>query len=333
MNSLHHFDRIFRHPLNPILSAADWPYPVHTVFNPGAVRLKDGTTLLLCRVEDRRGFSHLSAARSENGVTDWHIDPAPTFAADPDTHPDELWGVEDPRITYVPDRDEYVIAYTAFSASGPGVALATTRDFKTYERLGLVCPPDDKDAALFPVRFSGEYALVHRPHSPHGSHIHLSYSRDLVTWRAGGVVLPARRGAWWDANKIGLSPPPILTERGWLMLYHGVRHHASGSIYRLGLALFDRDRPDVCLRRGQPWIFGPEASYEVHGDVGSAVFPCGTTLGDDGDTLNIYYGAADSCIGLATASVGELLAWLDEHGSDLTGTAGLRAEIPALDAR
>ena len=83
--------------------AADWPYPVHSVFNPAATMLRDGTTLLLCRVEDRRGHSHLCAARSANGVDNWQIDSQPTFAADPDNFPEELWGIEDARITYVPN--------------------------------------------------------------------------------------------------------------------------------------------------------------------------------------------------------------------------------------
>ena len=97
-----------RHKLNPILTAANWPYPVHTVFNAGATLLADGTTLLLCRVEDRRGHSHLSAARSINGVDGWVIDAEPTMPADPDRFPEEIWGIEDPRITYVPDRKSVV---------------------------------------------------------------------------------------------------------------------------------------------------------------------------------------------------------------------------------
>jgi predicted GH43/DUF377 family glycosyl hydrolase len=147
-----------------------------------------------------------------------------------------------------------------------------------------------------------------------GAHIWMSFSPDLHAWGNHKPVLQARKGGWWDANKIGLSPPLIETPRGWLMLYHGVRQTASGALYRLGLALFDLAHPDQCLLRGDEWIFGPEAPYECAGDVGHVAFPCGTTLGDDGDTLNVYYGAADTSIALATASVGELLQWLDAHG-------------------
>lgn len=303
-----------RHDKNPILTAADWPYPIHTVFNAGATRLADGTTLLLCRVEDRTGLSHLCAARSANGLDGWIIDAEPTLRPDPDNFPEELWGIEDPRITAVPELGSYAVAYTAFSRGGPGVAIALTRDFRTFERYGLVMQPDDKDAALFPRRIDGNYALLHRPMADSGAHIWISYSPDLRNWGGHKLVVAARRGAWWDANKVGLSPPLIETPGGWLMIYHGVRQTASGALYRLGLALLDLEHPDVCLQRGDQWVFGPEAPYEREGDVGNVAFPCGYTIGDDGDTINLYYGAADSSMALATGSIRQLLRWLDEHG-------------------
>jgi len=154
---------LLRHPANPILRATDWPYPAHTVFNPGATLLRDGTTLLLCRVEDRRGHSHLCAARSANGIDGWVIDKEPTLLPDPEHHPEELWGIEDPRITFVEELGKYAIAYTAYSRIGPGVALALTEDFRSFERCGLVMQPDDKDAALLPYQIDGHFALIHRP--------------------------------------------------------------------------------------------------------------------------------------------------------------------------
>jgi len=303
-----------RHGRNPILTAAAWPYPAHSVFNPGATRLADGTTLLLCRVEDRRGHSHLTAARSANGVDHWEVAAPPSFPADPEHHPEELWGVEDPRVTFVPELGRYAVTYTAYGRAGPGVALALTEDFSRWKRLGMIMLPDNKDAALLPRRFQGCFALLHRPVSMDGAHIWLSLSPDLRHWGQPRQVLKARRGGWWDANKIGLSPPPIETERGWLMIYHGVRTSVSGCIYRIGLALLALEDPGRCLLRGESWVFGPEASYELQGDVGLVTFPCGTTLGDDGDTLNLYYGAADTTIALAQGSIRRLLAWLDQHG-------------------
>lgn len=302
-----------RHKLNPILTAADWPYPVHSVFNPGATLLPDGTTLLLCRVEDRRGHSHLSAARSSNGVDDWQIDPRPTLLADPEQFPEELWGIEDPRITYIPELKKYAVVYTAFSSSGPGVALALTEDFHTFDRCGMIMPPEDKDAALFPHRIGGHWAMIHRPMGSARAHMWMSYSPDLRHWGSHKLMLEARRGGWWDANKIGLSPPPIETPQGWLVIYHGVRHNAAGALYRLGLALFDLHEPERCLKRGDEWIFGPEEAYEQRGDVDNVVFPCGYTLGTDGDTIRLYYGAADTSIALATGSVSTILEWLERH--------------------
>ncbi len=304
-----------RHPRNPILSAADWPYPVNSVFNCGATRLPDGATLLLCRIEDRSGRSHLCAARSRDGVTGWQIDPAPTLLPDVERFPEEIWGIEDPRITHIAELNKYAIVYTSYSRGGPGVSLALTEDFRFFERYGVVMPPEDKDAALLPRRIGGHWALLHRPVTTwQGAHIWISYSPDLRHWGSHKLILRARQGGWWDANKIGLSPPPIETDRGWLLIYHGVRQTAAGCLYRLGLALFDLQTPERCLLRGDTWVFGPEEIYERQGDVANVVFPCGYTIAPDGDTMNLYYGCADTCIALATASIGALLEWLERCG-------------------
>jgi predicted GH43/DUF377 family glycosyl hydrolase len=299
-----------RYSGNPLLIRDKWPYPINSVFNAGAVLLANGDTLLLCRVEDRSGLSHLCAARSANGVDEWRIDPQPTLKANPKDFPEEIWGIEDPRITYVPELEQYAVAYTSFARGGPGVSLALTKDFKNFERYGVIMSPEDKDAALLPRRIGGRWALIHRPMTALGAHMWISYSPDLRHWGSHKIILAARRGGWWDANKIGLCSPPIETEKGWLMIYHGVRQTASGSIYRLGLALFDLEHPDICLQRGNSWMFGPEASYERSGDVDGVVFPCGQTISADGDTIHLYYGAADSSVAMATGSIRCLLSWL-----------------------
>jgi predicted GH43/DUF377 family glycosyl hydrolase len=243
VESIHYPPLLMRHPGNPILTRKDWPYSINSVFNAGATLLPDGTTLLLCRVEDRRGLSHLCAARSRNGVDGWQIDREPTLMPDPQRYPEEIWGIEDPRITFVPELQQYVITYTSYSRGGPGVSLALTKDFRSFERYGVIMPPDDKDTALLPRRINGYWALIHRPMTALGSHMWISYSPDLRYWGRHRLMLEARKGAWWDANKIGLSPPPIETARGWLVFYHGVRHTPSGCLYRLGLALFDLENP------------------------------------------------------------------------------------------
>ncbi len=311
--TLRTWDLFRRHPLNPLLTAASWPYPVHTVFNPAATRLPSGETLLLVRVEDRRGISHLTAARSADGVSDWRIDPKPTFSPSPDQYPEEMWGIEDARIVWLEGLARYAVTYTAFSRAGPLVALATTEDFRTFERHGSIMSPEDKDAAFFPRKFGGRWALVHRPvpGAPGAkANMWLSFSPDLRNWGDHTVLLEARDGAWWDAGKIGLSPQPIETREGWLIVYHGVRVTASSALYRVGLALLDLDDPRRVLRRGDEWVVGPEAPYEVNGDVPNVVFPCGGVLDEASGELRLYYGAADTCVGLLTAQIGEVLDWL-----------------------
>ncbi len=303
-----------RHPGNPILTAAQWPYAVHTVFNPGATLLPSGETLLLVRVEDRRGISHLTAARSANGIDDWKIDPHPTFAPLPEQYPEELWGVEDARIVYLALLDQYAVTYTAYSRAGPLVALAMTTDFKSFQRHGAIMSPEDKDAAFFPCQFGGRWALIHRPvpqAAPAKANMWLSFSPDLRNWGDHTVLLEARDGAWWDAGKIGLSPPPIETREGWLVVYHGVRKTPAGALYRVGLALLDLDDPRRVLRRGEEWVVSPRESYEVTGDIPNVVFPCGATV-HDGE-LRLYYGAADTCLGLMTAQIADVLAWLNDQ--------------------
>lgn len=301
-----------RHPNNPILSARDWPYPVNSVFNAGATLVGE-ECVLVARVEDRTGMSHLCVARSNDGVGGWKIDRKPSLLPSPETHPEEMWGIEDPRITWLEDLGTWAIAYTAYSEAGPLVSLATTEDFVDFKRLGPVMPPEDKDAALFPTKFGDRYAMLHRPVSAFAGvdkHIWISFSPDLKHWGDHRVLIRARRGGWWDANKIGLSPPPLETPEGWLILYHGVRETPGGCIYRLGLALLDLEYPAKVIKRSDQWVFGPQESYEISGDVGNVVFPCGWILNKD--ELRVYYGAADSCIALASARLSDVLAFLNE---------------------
>src|SRR5258707_7405166 len=122
--TMEQYETLFhRHPANPILTGRDWPYSINSVFNAGATLLRDGPTLLLGRVEDRRGLSHLCAAGSVNGVDDWQIDREPTLLPNPDQYPEEIWGIEDSRITYMPELKKFAVAYTSYSRGGPGRAF------------------------------------------------------------------------------------------------------------------------------------------------------------------------------------------------------------------
>jgi beta-1,4-mannooligosaccharide/beta-1,4-mannosyl-N-acetylglucosamine phosphorylase len=307
-----HGELFVRYNRNPILTVDDWPYRAHSVFNPAAV-IVDGTTLLMVRVEDHRGFSHFTIARSKNGVDGWEIDPEPTFSPDPVSYPEEIYGIEDPRITYIDEMGKWAVAYTAFSDSGPLTALAFTKDFRNFDRVGASMPPENKDSALFPVRFNGRWAMLHRPVSLISgakANIWISFSPDMKYWGEHEVLLYAREGGWWDANKIGLSPQPIRVSDGWLIMYHGVRQTTAKASYRLGLALLDSDDPRKVLHRSEGWVFGPREMYERSGDVNDVVFPCGWVLVDD--EIRIYYGSADTSVSLATAKVRDVLKYIHQ---------------------
>jgi predicted GH43/DUF377 family glycosyl hydrolase len=294
-----------RHPGNPILTAESWPYPVNAVFNPAAAALNGGT-VLLARVEDLRGISHLTVARSSNGVDDWAIETEPLLAPAPGVD-SEQWGFEDPRVVWVDELARWVITCTAYGPAGPAVYLATTEDFTTIERYGIVRHPEDKNSALLPHRIDGRWVLLHRPKTEFGGGILISRSADLVSWSSPEQVLAPRAGAWWDSLRIGIGPPPLLTEHGWLLVYHGVKETVSGSLYRVGLALLDRDEPTRVLRRLPNWVLAPFASYERSGDIPNVVFPCGLLHDAATGEVRLYYGAADDSICLATAQLDDLL--------------------------
>lgn len=299
-----------RYKHNPVLTPAIWPYRVNSVFNAGAT-IFENKVLLLVRVEDMKGFSHLCKAVSKDGYTSWEIDKTPTLTPKVNDFPEEKYGIEDPRIIKLEDDSRYAIVYTSFSEFGPLVSLATTEDFKTFSRHGVIMPPDDKDASLFPRKFKNRYVLIHRP-SPEsyllGAHIWMSYSPDLKHWGDSTILLPARKGSWWDAYKVGLGPQPIETPEGWLIIYHGVKTTAAGALYRLGLVLLDLDDPSKIVKRCDEWVFGPYDYYERVGDVPDVTFPCGVVL--RGDELIMYYGAADTTMAIATASLKQLLDYI-----------------------
>src|SRR6056297_582286 len=293
---------------NPILTARDWPYPVNSVFNPGAVKVND-ETILLCRVEDCRGFSHLTVARSNDGQNNWRIDSEPTLSRSEQFH-EERWGLEDPRIVWLEPFNSYAITYVSFSPAGPQVSLALTDDFKKFHRRGVLLLPEDMDASLFPRKFNDRFVLIHRPIVRGEQHMWISFSPDLSHWGEHDILM-TRRSGWWDDAKVGLGPQPIETEKGWLILYHGVRETASGSLYRVGLALLDLEDPTRVLKRCDPWVMGPRKDYEYRGDVPGVVFPTGAVVDKEANQVKLYYRAADSRIGLATADLDEMLDYLD----------------------
>lgn len=296
-----------RHPGNPILTTDDMPVSCLGVLNPGAADF-DRQVVLLLRVEKPDGLSDLHVARSDNGVDGWRIDPEPLLERGLPDCPYEAWGVEDARIVYLDEFGCYYITYTAVSRFGAALALARTCDFETVERLGLIFPPNNKDGVLFSCRCDGRWRVLHRPEAGDIQHIWEATSEDLMHWGDPDCVLPEGHPGRWDHVKVGAGPPPLRTDHGWLLIYHGVKGYGGKYVYRAGAALLDLHEPQRVIHRCPHAIFQAEAPYEQTGLVPNVVFPTG--LLERGDELWLYYGAADSCVALAIAQRDELMQYV-----------------------
>ena len=294
-----------RHPENPILRPRDGiPWERKAVFNPGVVEHERRIYMLYRAVGEYELYiSRLGLAVSEDGV---HFKryPEPVFSP---REPYERFGCEDPRITSLEGR--YYVTYTALSArafSGRGnrVALASTVDFQHFERHGVILPElEDKDAAIFPEKVHGKYIMFHRVFPD----IWISYSNDLFHWYGHRKVMYPRLGHW-DSEKIGAGAPPIKTEEGWLLFYHGID---ATHRYSIGVALFDLDDPSQLISRPVEPLLEPVAEYERNGDIPNVVFVCGVVKRDE--EFLVYYGGGDKVICLASAPVQEVVDFA-RHG-------------------
>ncbi|HKG90970.1 MAG TPA: glycoside hydrolase family 130 protein [Gemmatimonadaceae bacterium] len=247
-------------------------------------------------------ISHLRLARSTDGVH-FDVEPAPALAA---ATAYEAFGVEDPRITALDGR--HWVNYTAVSPAGIATALASTADFRTFERHGVIFPPNNRDVALFPERVGGRYAALHRPMPELIGQpaIWWASSPDLLAWGDHRLVASARPGAWDDV-KVGGGAVPFRAADGWLAVYHGVT--GSPNTYALGALLLDAREPWRVLARSREPILRPEAPYEREGFFAGVVFTCGLLA--EGDAVRIYYGAADGVTAVAELSLTEIMEGLD----------------------
>lgn len=247
-------------------------------------------------------MSHLRLVCSDDGIhfrePDTEYDPL--FG----TNEYESYGIEDCRVC--PIGNTYYLTYTAVSQHGVGVGMISTRDWHSFHRHGLILPPHNKDCALFGERIEGKYYLLHRPSSPElgGNYIWLAESEDLSHWGNHRCLIHTRPGMW-DETRVGAGGSPILTEHGWLEIYHGADHN---NRYCLGALLLDRDDPSRVLARSEDPLMEPEAPYELTGFFGNVIFTNGHLV--DGDRLTIYYGASDEVICGAEFSISEIFKTL-----------------------
>lgn len=327
---------------NPILSPnAENEWENLVCCNPGVI-YDNGLFHMLYRAagNDEKHVIRFGLATSRDGFHFERVSDLPAFAPSLDGY--DSGCVEDPRIvkfgencyiTYAyrpmapgrywtfphdvvltPECDEF--APRAWSENLGNSALAMTSDFKSFRRLGRLTSPvlDDRDVILFPAKIGGKYALLHRPKEYIGGKYGVSYpsiwikfSEDLLDWedKPSSLLLTGREGSWEE--KIGGGAPPILTDRGWLMIYHGVSAGGVG-VYSAGAVLLDRDNPLKVIARAKEPILEPEFDFETQGYYSGIVFPTGNAIVDG--TLFVYYGAADKHIGVATCRADDLLSYL-----------------------
>lgn len=280
---------------NPILKPKrenDWESKL--VFNPGAIYDK-GLFHLIYRAVGEDDISRIGYAVSMDGYEFFRLD-KPVFTP---RGVAESKGCEDPRIVSIDGK--LYMTYTAYSIKGVRVSLASTQNFIQWERFGVVLPDmENKDAVLFPERINGKYVMLHRPMEPPRS-IWIAYSDDLIHWSDFKKVMTPLEGRW-DSVGIGSASPPVKTEKGWLLIYHGIDEE---SVYRLGVALLDLNDPSQVIGRHPDPVLQPEEDYELRGEVREVVFGCG--ICEVEEKYFIYYGAADRVICGATAEKRDLL--------------------------
>jgi beta-1,4-mannooligosaccharide/beta-1,4-mannosyl-N-acetylglucosamine phosphorylase len=312
-----------RHPNNPIITREDIPdinphiVDVSSVFNPGAIKFKD-KYLLLLRVQNRGRETFTLKAESDDGI---HFDVSNKVVhyAGMENIADKIYHCYDARITQI--ENIFYIMFAMDMDSGCRHGLAKTIDFESYEFLGITSNEDTRNGVLFPETINGKYMRLERPNSSllegsvtSGNTILLSQSEDLLNWQSVAPVISGRFH-YWD-ELIGAGPPPIKTKKGWLQIYHGVAtHFASANIYQAGVMLLDLENPAKVIARGKYNILEPRELYELTGQVSNVVFPSGAIVLDvdtDGfaeldSDVYVYYGAADTCVGLAVCTINELI--------------------------
>ncbi|HLP17646.1 MAG TPA: glycoside hydrolase family 130 protein [Bacteroidota bacterium] len=314
---------LIRHTRNPIITRTDIPdiaphlIDVSSVFNPGAIKF-NGRYILLLRVQSRGRETFIVKAEGTNGI-DFTVDKKIVDFKGIEKVKEKIYHIYDARITKI--AADYYVMFAMDMDAGCQLGLARTADFEQYEFLGIVSDGDIRNGVLFPEKVNGKYLRFDRPNKVQlasgpssGNTICLSESTDLLKWNTVAQVMGGRFH-YWDEN-IGSGPAPVKTREGWLQIYHGVAmHFASSNIYQAGVSLHDLNDPSIVIARGRYNILEPRELFELTGQVPNVVFPSGMIVEEidaEGYALPqsrvlVYYGAADTAVGLATTTIADLL--------------------------
>ena len=300
-------DVIWRYSKNPMIGRYEIPSS-NSIFNSAVVPFGEGYAGVF-RCDNKAVQMNIHSGFSQDGIH-WEIDHQPIEMQPGNTGMIESDYKYDPRVTFLEDR--YWVTWCN-GYHGPTIGIAYTFDFKEFFQCENAFLPFNRNGVLFPERIDGKYALLSRPsdngHTPFGD-IYISFSPDMKYWgehRCVMKVSPFEQSAW-QCTKIGAGSVPIRTDEGWLMFYHGVINTCNGFRYSMGAALLDLNDPSRVLYRTQPYLLAPDAPYELAGDVPNVLFP--TAALNDEEKVAIYYGAADTSVGLAFGYLQEIIDFI-----------------------
>ena len=305
-------DVLWRYSSNPIIDRYDIPSS-NSIFNSAVVSFKNGFAGVF-RCDNKAVQMNIFAGFSEDGIN-WEINHHPIKMKAGNTKMIDSDYKYDPRVVFIEDR--YWITWCN-GYNGPTIGIGYTFDFKEFFQCENAFLPFNRNGVLFPKKINGKYAMLSRPsdngHTPFGD-IYISYSPDMKYWGEHRCVMKATpfEDSAWQCTKIGAGPIPILTNDGWLMIYHGVINTCNGFRYAMGTAILDENKPDIVKYRTQPYLLGPAEHYEMVGDVPNVVFPCAALHDIEQDKLAIYYGAADTVVAMAFGHLSEVINFTKEN--------------------
>ena len=297
---------MWRYSMNPIIKRDAIPSS-NSIFNSAVVPFGDGFAGVF-RCDNRAVQMNIFAGFSKDGIH-WDIDHEPIVMKSGNTEMIDSDYKYDPRVVFIEDR--YWLTWCN-GYHGPTIGIAYTFDFKEFYQCENAFLPFNRNGVLFPEKINGKYAMLSRPsdngHTPFGD-IYISFSPDMKYWGEHRIVMktsPFEESAW-QCTKIGAGPIPILTDEGWLMIYHGVIHTCNGFRYAMGSALLEERAPEKVRFRTKPYLLSPATHYEQIGDVPNVIFPCAALHDTENDRLSVYYGAADTVVALAFGKLSEVI--------------------------